>query len=138
MTKFLVGHVGDERDLPGALDRDLQLSLVHRARAGNPPRQNLAPLGHKGRQELDVLVVDVVDLVRAELADLAAPEHRPPLPLLLLFIFLVAAAAAATRPPLSEWHGYASIPSKRSSSRSSVSMDRPSPGCRCGGKPRFT
>src|SRR5262247_4487046 len=114
---------------------------MHRAGARDAPRQDLAPLRHEGPQELHVLVIDVVDLVRAELADLPPAEHRPALALLLVARFLVAllAAAAAARSSLSECHGYASIPSKRSSVSSSVSMcERPSPGCRCGGRPRLT
>src|SRR5438067_4867772 len=94
-----------ERDLARALDRDLQLALVHRARAGDSARQNLAALGHERPDQLHVLVVDVVDLVRAELADLAPAEERTALALFLVARFLVAgAAAAATRASLSERH----------------------------------
>src|SRR6185503_15907546 len=75
------------------------------AGARDAPRQNLASLRHERPEQLDVLVVDVVDLVRAELADLAAPEQRAALPLFLVARLLVAAAApAAARSPLSEWH----------------------------------
>src|SRR6185503_13548626 len=76
----LVGHVGDERDLPRPLDRGLQLPLVLGAGPRDPARQDLAALGHERPDQLDVLVVDVVDLVRAELADLAAAEQCAPLP----------------------------------------------------------
>ena len=62
-----------------ALDGRLQLALMRRAGARDPARQHLAALRHEGPQQLDVLVVDVVDLVRAELADLPAPEQRAPL-----------------------------------------------------------
>src|SRR6185295_6689137 len=58
-------------------------------------------------EQLHVLVVDVVDLVRAELADLASTEHRAALALFLVARFLVAAAAAAAAPSrtsLSERH----------------------------------
>src|SRR6266446_3963654 len=94
----LVRHIRNERDLSRALDRSLQLPLVHRARARNAARQNLAALGHEGPDELDVLVVDVVDLVRAELADLAPAEQRASLALLFVAGFLVAGAAAAAAP----------------------------------------
>src|SRR5471032_2690326 len=107
MACLLFGDVRNQRDLPGALDRRLQLALVLRAGSGNAPRQDLAALGHERPDELHVLVVDVVDLVRAELADLAATEHRAALPLFLVARFLVAAAAASTaaaRSSLSEWH----------------------------------
>ena len=48
---------------------------VPEMRRGN----TLARSGHEALQELHVLVVDVVDLVRAELADLPTTEERPPL-----------------------------------------------------------
>src|ERR1043165_8825788 len=91
----LVRHVRDKRDLPRALDGDLQLPLVHRAGARDAARQNLAALRHERAQELHVLVVDVVDLVRAELADLAAPEHRTALAALFVRALFVAALPAA-------------------------------------------
>src|SRR5580765_1565884 len=106
---FLLRHIRNERDLPGALDRRLQLALVLGAGSGNAPRQDLAALGHERPDQLDVLVVDVVDLVRAELADLATAEQRAALSLFLVARFLVAGpaapAAAAPRSSLSEWHG---------------------------------
>src|SRR5689334_18212532 len=100
----LLRHIRQERDLPRALDGRLQLALVHRAGARNAPRHHFAALRHERSNHLDVLVVDVVDLVRAELADLAAAEHRATLALLLVAGLLVAAAAAAPRSSLSEWH----------------------------------
>src|SRR6266550_4220026 len=104
----LLRHVRNQRDLSRALDRHLQLPLVHRARARDATRQHLAALRHERSQELDVLVVDVVDLIRAELADLAAAEHRAALAVLLvagLLVFVPAAAATAARSSLSECHG---------------------------------
>src|SRR5438067_12806110 len=108
----LVGHIRNQRDLARALDRGLQVALVHRARAGDAARQDFAALRHERADQLDVLVIDVVDLVRAELAHLAAPEQRPPLALRLVARLLVApaaaaaaaAAAGAARPSVSEWH----------------------------------
>src|SRR5438270_2095004 len=99
-------HVRDQRDLTSALDCRLQLALVQRAGARDPPRQELAALGDERTDQLDDLVVDVVDLVRAELADLAPAEQRAALALFLLRGLLVAAAsaAAAARASLSEWH----------------------------------
>src|SRR4249920_863109 len=104
MTKFLVCDVRNQGDLAGALDGDLQLALVHRACPGNPPRQNLAALRHERRQQLDVLVVDVVDLVRAELADLPAAEHRAALALFLVAGLLVSPLAAGTGTLSKRWH----------------------------------
>src|SRR4051812_30655621 len=105
----LLRHIRNERDLAGALDRRLQLALVLGAGAGNAPRQDLAALRHERPDQLHVLVVDVVDLVRAELADLAPAEQRAALSLFLVARLLVAGAAApaaaAARSSLSEWHG---------------------------------
>src|SRR5688572_16578258 len=104
-----VRHVRNERDLTRALDGGLQLALVHRAGSGDAARQDLAALRNERTDQLHVLVVDVVDLVRAELADLAATEHRTPLSLLLVAGLLVAAASTAAtstataRPSLSKW-----------------------------------
>src|SRR5947209_8740351 len=140
-NRVSIRHVRNQRDLARALDRRLQLPLMHRAGARDAPRENLAALGHERPDQLHVLVVDVVDLVRAELADLATTEERAALSLFLVSRLLVAAAAAATaaRASLSEWHRYTSTPSNRSSSISSASLCwRPSPGCRWGGRPRFT
>src|SRR5262245_33841840 len=67
-----------------------------RAGAEHAPRQDLAALGRERPQQLDVLVVDVVDLVRAELADLAAPEEVA-LALLLAAAPRGAGAAGAAR-----------------------------------------
>src|SRR5258708_4614223 len=103
----LIGHVRHERDLPGALDRRLQFALMHRARARDAAWQNLAPLRDERTNQLDVLVVDIVDLVRAELADLPASEECAALSLFLVPRLLVAPAAstaAAARASVSEWH----------------------------------
>src|SRR5215472_11152101 len=105
MTSMLtsVRHVRDERDLARALDRRLELALMHGAGARDPPRQDLPALGDERRDQLHVLVVDVVDLVRAELADLAAAEQRAALTLGLVAALLVPLAASAGA-SLSERH----------------------------------
>ena len=54
--------------------------------------------GNERRQQLHVLVVDVVDLLDAELADAPAPEERPP-PALLVLVVLAASASPPPRPP---------------------------------------
>src|SRR5437764_231628 len=90
-----LGYVWNQRDLPGSLDRRLQLPLVHRAGARDAARQDLPALGHERADQLDVFVVDVVDLVRAELADLAPPEQRAALTLRFVAALLVCTAAAA-------------------------------------------
>src|SRR4029079_4204840 len=135
----LLRRVRDQRQLARPHDRRPQLSLVQRAGPRNTPRQHLGALGHERHQELHILVVDVVDLVRAELADLAPPEHRPALPVLALL-----GGTAGFRAPSAETlpavHRISSPPpmSKRSSRSSSGSPRWPSPGWRSGGNPRAT
>src|SRR6185503_17605893 len=70
-----IRRVRQQRELPCTNDGHAQPALMLRARAGNPPRQHFAALGNEAAQQLDVLVVDVVDLVRAELADLATTKE---------------------------------------------------------------
>src|SRR5215470_4166674 len=77
-------RVWNQRELAGTHDRRPQLPLVHRAGPRDPARKDLRPLGHERHQQLRVLVVDVIDLVRAELADLAPAEHRTALAVLPL------------------------------------------------------
>src|SRR5512134_736227 len=103
-----VRDVRDQRELARALDRRLQLPLVRRARPGDPPRLDLAALRDERREQPDVLVVDVVDLLRAELADPAAAEEAAArLASLALFLVLVAAPALA---PSSFPHRWTSAP----------------------------
>src|SRR5262252_648458 len=45
-----------------------------RTHAGEAPRDDLAALGHELLQQTDFFVVDVIDLLDAELANLLAPE----------------------------------------------------------------
>src|SRR4029453_715516 len=71
-----VRRVGNERDRPGPLDRRLQLALMERARPRDPARKDLPALGDERLQQLDVLPVDVLELLRAELADLAATDEE--------------------------------------------------------------
>jgi hypothetical protein len=52
---------------------------VAAARAGDAPRADLAALGHVLAERLDVLVVDLLDLVLAEQARLAAAAAHPAL-----------------------------------------------------------
>src|SRR3989304_4129872 len=99
MVVHLVRHVRDERELSRALDRGLQLALVQRARPRDAPRLDLPALGQEGGQQPHVLVVDVVDLLRAELAHAAAAEEpatRSVAPLAVLLVLVAAAAAAST------------------------------------------
>src|SRR5690348_11492900 len=66
-----VDGVGQERHLARPLDRHRHLSLVTPAGPGDPPRPDLALLGHVPPQLVVVLVVDLLDLLLAEVAGLA-------------------------------------------------------------------
>ena len=69
---FSIG-IGDNRsDLTSLLDGLGQLTLMHGAGAGGPAGQDLGPLRQETAQLGRVLIVDVLDLVHAEGADLAA------------------------------------------------------------------
>src|SRR6266571_2416723 len=89
-----VGREGQECYVAGPLDGHGQLALVLRAGPEHPPGEHLAALGDERGQELHVLVVDVVDLVRAELADLAPAEE-----VALALVLRPAPARAAARGP---------------------------------------
>src|SRR5262249_16159180 len=97
----LVRDVRDECQLAGALDGQLQLALPLGAGARQPSRLDLAALGDELHQQPHILVVDVVDLFRPELADAAATDHAPPPPAsaacaLVAGALRTAAAPAAT------------------------------------------
>src|SRR5690348_15455790 len=141
MIALLLRRVRDERQLTRPHQRHAQLPLVQGAGPRNTARQNLGPLRHEGEQQLRVLVVDVVDLVRAELAHLAAAEHRTALAVLAL----TRTAATALLGAETSTSVHRSIPrsrslpmSKRSSRSSSASPRWPSPGWRSAGRPRAT
>src|ERR1700686_4043912 len=61
-------------DVARLLDGRGQPVLMRRAHAGQPPGHDLAALRHELAEQPVILVVDVRDLLRAELADLLAPE----------------------------------------------------------------
>ena len=73
-------------DVPSLLDGAGQAALVRGADTGEPPRHNLAALGHKALQQTNIAVRNRIDLLGAELADLLAAEK------------LAASARAARRP----------------------------------------
>src|SRR4051794_20858271 len=73
-----LGHLGlpvrdvrEQAELASTLDGDRELALVAPAVAGDTGRADLALLAHSPPQRSEVLVVDDVDLVAAELARLA-------------------------------------------------------------------
>ncbi len=66
-----------EGNVPRALNRYAQPTLVARADAGHPARQNFSALLHELRQDVCALVVDEVHLLDAELANLFLAEILP-------------------------------------------------------------
>src|SRR5712692_1684603 len=74
----LLGCVRQQRDRPGALERHGQGTLVPRTGPGDAPRQDLAAIADKPAQPRNLLVIDVVDLLRAKRADLAMLPLRSP------------------------------------------------------------
>src|SRR6185503_2810118 len=79
MTRMGVLLLRDERQqrqVARPLDGVGQHALVARGSTGDPAREDLGVLQDVLLEELDVLVVDVLDAVRAELADLAAAEEH--------------------------------------------------------------
>src|SRR5215831_11922464 len=77
--------VGQQRHLAGVLHGSGNIALVLGAVARHAPRPDLSPLGHELLQQAHVLVVDVVDPVLAEDADLALLLLLPALVILLSF-----------------------------------------------------
>src|SRR5438270_7975529 len=67
-----LGYVRKESEFPGALYRLGQLALVAAAGSGDARGADLPLLAHRPAKRGEVLVVDNVDLVPAELARLAA------------------------------------------------------------------
>src|SRR5688572_11775235 len=73
-SDVVVVGVRDQGELAGALDRGLQLALVLRLGAGDAARDDLAVLGQVLAQRVEILVVDLLDALGRELAELAAAE----------------------------------------------------------------
>src|SRR5215510_9792348 len=69
--------VGQQRDRARLLDSHGEPPLVARAGAGDPCRDDLAPLAQEGPERPGVLVVDEHGLVGAEATDLAAAHAAP-------------------------------------------------------------
>src|SRR5438132_8206501 len=72
-----VGGVGKKRDRPCALEGARERALVLRAGARDAAGKELASLRDEPPQAADLLVVDVVDLLDAEGADLATRPLAP-------------------------------------------------------------
>src|SRR5262249_23284453 len=71
-----VRHVWQQRHLTCTLDRDCDLALVAAACACDPARADLAFLRDVAPQLVGVLVVDLVDLLLAEVAPALADRPR--------------------------------------------------------------
>jgi hypothetical protein len=69
-----LGGKGQQRDVTCALDRFAKPSLVARARACHPARQNLASLLYERLEHFDLLVVDEVHALDAKAANFLLPE----------------------------------------------------------------
>ena len=65
---------GQQRDIARALDGDAKPTLMTGANAGHTARQDLAALLHELRKNVGALVVDQIDLLDTELADLLFAE----------------------------------------------------------------
>src|SRR5690349_17627853 len=76
-NEMLVGSKRQQRDIACALQCLHKLALMGRANSGNPTWQNLSTLRNKLKEEASILVVDVVNLVHAEFADLLTPHKLP-------------------------------------------------------------
>jgi hypothetical protein len=64
----------DQRNVSRSFDRPPEHSLVLRAGSGLTPRLDLAPVGDIATQPANILVVDHLDAIHAEVADLSARE----------------------------------------------------------------
>src|ERR1700682_2030369 len=71
-------RVRKKSDRTRALQRCRERSLVTGASAGDTAREDLAAVADESPQARDLLVVDVVDFLDAEAADLAVLALRPP------------------------------------------------------------
>src|SRR5687768_18422579 len=85
--------VRQQREEARALDRHGELALVARGGAGDARRDDLAGLVDEILQHVDGLVVDPLDLLGGEAAELAAPEEGPLSPVLLVLALALAKLA---------------------------------------------
>ena len=69
---------GQQGDIACLLDGPREAALVRGADTGQAAGHNLAALGHEALQQAHVAVRNRIDLLRAELADLLAPEELAP------------------------------------------------------------
>ena len=72
----LVGNVGEKCHLACSLDRGGQLALVKSTGAGYTSRKDLRALGDELSELRNILVIDALNLVLAEDANLLSLVHR--------------------------------------------------------------
>jgi hypothetical protein len=77
---YLRGASGKRQqcDIPRLLDGQGQSSLVRSANSGQPPRDDLAALRHELRKQSDIFVIDGLNFLHAELANLLAAKIFAP------------------------------------------------------------
>jgi len=72
----LVGHVGKKSHLSSSLDSGGELSLVKSAGAGYASGEDLCSLGNELSELCNILVIDCLNLVLAEDANLLSSVNR--------------------------------------------------------------
>ena len=72
---LVAGRKGQQSDVASLLDGTRQPTLVGGADAGEAARDNLAPLGDKLLQQAHIAIVDSIDLLDTELANLLAAKE---------------------------------------------------------------
>jgi hypothetical protein len=77
-TQYLSCREGQQGDIASPLDSGCQAALVRCAHAGETPRHDLAALGHELLQQPHVFVIDIVNFLDTELADLFAAKELAP------------------------------------------------------------
>jgi hypothetical protein len=70
----MFGRKRQECDIPRALDGLSELALMRRACAGEPTGQDLAAIGYERSNQPHVFVINHVNFLFAEFADLAATK----------------------------------------------------------------
>ena len=70
MLFVLLGDEGQQSDLTGALDGLGQLALMHGAGTGGAARQDLGALADEATQLGSILIINMLALIHAELANL--------------------------------------------------------------------
>ena len=75
-TLLLVGNVGEKCHLASSLNSYGELSLVKSAVAGNTSGEDLCSLGNELSELCNILVINVVNLILTEDANLLSSVHR--------------------------------------------------------------